>query len=264
MVPSVLLSKLVASLLLPPLCLVLLLLFGMALRRRWPRLGIALMLTSGALLFLLSTDAGTRILVAPLEQKAPPATAADIATAQAIVILGAGRQSNAPEFGHADQPSLIGLKRLAYGVALHKQSGLPILVTAGSPDGAPESEAAIMARALKDLFSTETRWIEGASNNTAENAQFSASMLNRDGIHTILLVTDALHMARSQWVFAATGLKVIPAPTMFPGAERVSATDFIPSASALSMSSYALHEWIGMLWYDLRYPKTTSSPIPKK
>ncbi|WP_432239376.1 YdcF family protein [Herbaspirillum robiniae] len=248
---SVLISTLAGAMLLPPLNCLLLCAIGLLLRPRLRRTGTLLMVLGVALLLLLSTRAGALLLVRPLENRYAPLT--EVKDAQAIVILGAGRQANAPEYGGADAASLNGLKRLEYGAYLHKRTGLPLLVTGGSPDGSPESEASLMARVLSADFGVQARWQEGASNNTQDNAVMSAAMLKTAGVERVLLVTDAIHMPRAMNAFAAAGLQATAAPTLFSGSGRPLPTDYFPHASNLAMASYAMHEWIGQLWYRLRY-----------
>ncbi|MBP0596494.1 YdcF family protein [Herbaspirillum sp. LeCh32-8] len=252
---SVLLSAVAGAVLLPPLNAMLLCAAGCLLRRRWRRAGNLLIVLGAGLLLVLSTRAGALLLVRPLQDQYP--ALADVGRmqpqAQAIVILGEGRLPNAPEYDHADSPRPLGLKRLAYGAWLHKRTGLPILVTGGAPDGSPESEAALMARALQQHFEVRARWLEGQSDNTRENATLSAAILKPAGIERVLLVTDAIHMPRAMQAFSAAGLQPIAAPTVFTGAERTVAGNYFPRAANLQLASYAMHEWIGQLWYRLRY-----------
>jgi len=253
-----LLNNLVGAFLLPPLGLVSAAGAGWMLRKRRPRLGAALFIGSMFVLLALSTHAGVRLLAAPLERRASPPDAPRSTGAQAIVVLGGGRMKHAPEYGGADIPSLRALGRLRYAAKLQRETGLPLLVSGGSPDSAPMPEAELMARTLREDFAVPVRWLEQKSDNTAQNAQFSASLLRREGIKRILLVTDALHMPRSQAVFAQTGLQVVPAPTNFEISGSLSLVDFVPNGGALALSHYALHEWIGLLWYRLRY----GAPLP--
>lgn len=247
---SVLVSAIASAILLPPINSLLLCLFGFVLRRRHPRLSKWLTVLGVAILLVLSTRAGALLLVRPLENSYPPLAA--VGPAQAIVILGAGRLPSATEYGNTDQPSLIGLKRLEYGAYLHRQTGLPVLITGGSPDGSAESEAALMARALKRDFGIEARWQEPASNTTMDNAILSAKMLHRDGIDHILLVTDAIHMPRAMDAFGATSLSATAAPTLFAARGQTRFTSFLPGAASLMLSTYAMREWIGRLWYLVR------------
>lgn len=249
---SVLVNGITSAVLLPPLNFVLLCVAGWLLLRRWPRVGMAMSLCALSLLLVLSTKAGAWLLVAPLEQRTAPLSAPRDGDAQAIVVLGAGRQSGAPEYGGKDSPNAIALVRLRYAAKLHRDTGLPILTAGGTPDGAAESEAAGMARSLREDFRTPVQWLEERSATTAENAAFSARILQGAGIHRILLVTDAMHMPRSRAVFEAAGLEVVPAPTAFFSRERRMALDFIPGGEGLRRSHYAMREWIGLLWYRWR------------
>lgn len=181
----------------------------------------------------------------------PPLVSARAADAQAIVVLGAGRIRNAPEYGMQDIPGPGALQRLRYAATLQRETGLPLLVTGGSPDGSSESEAAIMARVLEHDFSVPVKWQEELSNNTAENAQFSSRILRAAGIHRILLVTDAMHMPRAKRVFEQAGLDAVPAPTIFISAGPRTFDDFLPNG--LRDASYALHEWLGLAWYSVRH-----------
>lgn len=251
--PSWVATNAVAALLLPPLNLLLLAGFGIWLRRRWPRVGLLLAATAVALLLVLSTRAGALLLVAPLESRALPLAAGELRSAQAIVVLGGGRISAAPEYGGRDSPGLTTLARLRYAARLQRASGLPVLVSGGSPDGASESEAAVMGRSLRQDFGVPVRWLEQGSDNTAENARYAAEQLRSAGIRRVLLVTDAMHMPRSRAVFERFRLQVAPAPTVFFSRQRLTAIDFFPDGEGLRRSHYAMHEWIGLLWYRLRH-----------
>lgn len=252
-----LLTNVFSALLLPPLNMLILCAAGILMRRRWPFAGLAIALLSLALLVLLSTTAGARLLIRPLELMTPALTSSSAAQAQAIVVLGGGRRRNAPEYEGQDVPRETVLARLRYAVRLHRKTGLPMLVTGGSPEVNADSEAELMARVLHDDFNTPARWVEGKSDNTAQNARYSAAMLRHAGVSHILLVTDALHMPRSERVFAHAGLTVTAAPTSYLGRGALIAADFIPSGGGLKDSHYAMHEWIGLLWYRMAHRELT-------
>ena len=246
-------TQFVSAFLLPPLNLALIAFLGFLLRKRRPRTGTALCAVALLGLLILCTGAGARLLTAPIEQMTHPLAIAKDAGAQAIVVLGGGRLARAPEYGGRDSPGPATLGRLRYAATLYKQTGLPVLVTGGKPDGADEPEAAVMARVLKEEFATPVKWIEPDSNNTAQNARFSAKLLQAAGVQRILLVTDAIHMPRAAAAFERTGLAATPAPTGFVASGPLTASDFVPNGSALAVSHYAMHEWVGMLWYRIRH-----------
>lgn len=250
---SWLITNLLAAFLLPPLSLVMLGGAGWWLSGRFRWAGRALIMTSIVLLLGLSTGAGSRLLVAPLENRSLPVPNPKMVDAQAIVILGGGRSFAAPEDGERDQPGAQTLARLRHGARLQRLTGLPVLVSGGAPDRGGESEAAVMARTLREDFKIPVRWIEDTSENTAQNAAHAATILREAGIDRVLLVTDAIHMPRAMQIFSKTSLAAIPAATEFRSRKPLSAADFIPSAGSLQTSHYALHEWIGMVWYQLRH-----------
>ncbi|WP_211460686.1 YdcF family protein [Collimonas silvisoli] len=246
-------TKVVSALLLLPTNLILSCIAGMLLRRAYPRVGMVVSLASLLLLAVLSSKAGALLLVTPLEQRAPPLAAAAADGAQAIVILGGGRLENAPEYNDGDTPNYWTLARLRYGAKIQRQTGLPILVSGGMPEGSKISEATLMANSLRDDFATPAKWLEEASDDTEQNAEFSVGILAQAGVKKIILVTDALHMPRAQMMFAQTGLDVVIAPTMFFSRDRLTLLSFLPSGEGLRRSEYALHEWLGVLWYRMRH-----------
>ncbi len=65
-------------------------------------------------------------------------------------------------------------ERLRYAARLAKTSALPVLISGGLHYGRPPSEAALMANALLQDFGVPTRWQEGLSRTTWENATLSA------------------------------------------------------------------------------------------
>jgi uncharacterized SAM-binding protein YcdF (DUF218 family) len=247
-------AKLLSIILLFPTNLLLLAAAGLLLQR-YQRRAIGLTWLALGLLLLLSTRSGSLLLSTPLETRYPPLREIP-ATAQAIVVLGGNRRSHAPEYGGLDVPSYSTLTRLQYAARLYRQSHLPILVSGGTPienaGAGVESEAEIMARSLHDDFNVPTQWLERLSPTTAENATRSAAILSQSGIKRIILVTDAVHMPRALASFRHAGLQATPAATVFYSSERRTFFDFIPSGEGMRRSNYAIHEWIGMLWYIIR------------
>ena len=245
------------DLILPPANLFLLIAIGLVLWRRWPRAGRAVAGTGLAALAFLSTTGGAHLFVAPLERMTTPLRAPERAQAQAIVVLAAGRLQRAPEYGDRDIPDYFALARVRYGAHLQRRTGLPLLVSGGvgaKADRKQETQALAdaMAVALREDFGVPVTWIEGRSRDTAENAAFSAALLRADGVRRILLVTDAMHMARSRAAFERAGLEVVDAPTMFFSNQPRGIKSWVPSAEGMRRSWYAVYELLGIGWYRLR------------
>lgn len=242
------LTNTLVALLLPPGILILLMAGGLALRRKRRRLGDGMVTGSLAALYVLSMPLTAHFLLTCWEQPPPAATAA---SATAIVVLGGGKSHDAPEYG-GDTVHGSTLLRLRYAARLQRQSGLPVLVSGGSPEGSAQSEAELMQHVLQNEFSVPVRWVEGHSANTLENARLSYRMLAAENIRTIHLVTHAWHMPRAQLAFEAAGFKVIPAATAYTTRYRLTILDFLPDARALRDSAVFFHEIIGIVWYRLR------------
>jgi uncharacterized SAM-binding protein YcdF (DUF218 family) len=243
-------TNLIAVALSPPLLLVILLAAGLILQRRCPRLAMSLILLSTAALYVLSTPWVGGLLQKSLEISAPISPAM-LRTADAIVVLSGGRRAASVEYG-SDTLNGISLERLRYAAFLHRASGLPILVTGGKPGGGTLSEGRIMQNILQSDYSISVRWVEDASRTTWENARFSAPLLKDQHVQRIVLVTHAWHLRRAVPLFEAQGLSVIPAGLQFAHTRIDSIFDLLPTPAGLRDSAFALHEWLGILWYKLR------------
>ncbi len=249
------LSKIIKTFIIPPGLFVLSFIVGLILLKRKPRLAKNILIISVTFFSLMCLPIFSSVLMTSIETY-PALSDAKIqqSNAQAIVVLGGGRQYGAKEYG-GDTVSPFTLLRLRYAVTLHKKTKIPLLVTGGAPldDRIPEAE--LMASVLIDDYAITTKWLEQESKNTAENAALSAKILNAENINNILLVTQAWHMRRAVRLFENQGLTVTAAPTMFEGLKNneISVFDFLPSIKAFQNSGYAIHEIIGQLWYLMRY-----------
>ena len=245
------LKKLTAVMLLPPVLPLIPLVIGLLLLHRRPRLGRLLAWSGVALNLLLITPFSVSWLVRQVEY-AEALDEAAARSAQAIVVLGAGRRTHAPEFG-GETVNRLALERLRYAAQLARRSGLPLLVSGGAPRG-DTPEALLMQHALEQDYGLHARWVESASRDTRENAQFSAVHLEAAGVRRILLVTHAMHMKRARDAFEAAGLEVIPAPTAWLGSGTGEtggdqALVQFPSQNTAYAAWFAIHELLGQIAY---------------
>jgi uncharacterized SAM-binding protein YcdF (DUF218 family) len=247
---------LVKQLLLPPGILLLLLALAWWLRRSRPRLaGCCFALGFGGF-WLMSLPIVVQWSAELLERE-PPLALDEWATlgqhADAIVVLGAGRERGDPAWG-GDQPTGVGLERERYAARLAKASGLPVLTTGGLHFGLPPSEAALMADSLHDDFGVAVRWQEGRSRTTWENAQYSAEMLLPQGIKRVVVVTQAWHMPRAVWSFQKAGFEVVPAPVGFLGVDNARPLGgWLPEFKSFWQSGQLMNEAVGQIGYSLFY-----------
>jgi uncharacterized SAM-binding protein YcdF (DUF218 family) len=243
-------TNLIAVALLPPLVLVILLVAGLTVRRRRPRLATSLILLATTALYALSTPWVGGLLLKSLEISAP-IRPADLETADAIVVLAGGSYRDAAEYG-GDTLNGISLERLRYAVRLHRASGLPLLVTGGKPGSGALAEGRLLQQVLLDEYGIVPRWVEDAARTTWDNARFSAPLLKQANVQRIALVSHAWHLRRAAPLFEAQGLAVVPAGTRFSSIRVDSLLDLLPTPVGLRDSTFALHEWLGILWYKLR------------
>lgn len=252
---ELLLVKALSSLVLPPGGNIVVGLAGLALWRRARVLGAVLVGVSLVTLLLFSTPKFADALYASIETfeaRAPGAVVAD--DIGAIVVLAGGRNRNAKEYG-GETVAHGTLERIRYAARLQRETGLPLLVSGGIVFDDDTTLAALMRKVLIEDFEVPVRWIEDRSRTTAENADFTSEILTAEGVEAVILVTHASHMPRAVEAFEAQGVKVYAAPTGFRSGTRGPAgfLDWLPSTGALDKSRLVLHEYLGRIWYRIRY-----------
>jgi uncharacterized SAM-binding protein YcdF (DUF218 family) len=235
----------------PPVNLLTLGVAGAAAALRWPRLGRAVMAISLLGLLLFSLPVISKPLIASLElglPRAPP----DHPPA-AIVILSADAGYGTSEgLETGTGIGALTLERMRAGAMLQRQTQLPVLVSGGELEPEAEPIATQMARALDHEFGVPVRWVEAKSEDTWQNAELSAGLLRAAGIDSIYVVSDAWHVRRAEIAFAHFGIATTPAPIRYDRWPYFRFDDFMPHASSFLHSYYAMHEWIGCVYYTLR------------
>jgi uncharacterized SAM-binding protein YcdF (DUF218 family) len=247
-------TRIIESLILPPGLFLFLLTVGVVLLKKRPVMAKSMLCFGLTIFYLLSTPLISGYLINQVETY-PALDVRNLANSEAgaIVVLASGRDKNAKEYG-GDTVGIHTLLRSRYGAFLQRKTGLPILVSGGLVlDKEGKSLAQVMAELLRDDFQAGEVWLEDESRTTGENAFFSQKILAQKQIDTVYLVTQAWHMPRSVAVFKKAGLKVIPAPTAFEGGKPFKLMDVLPSANAINISRFALHEMVGTLWYKIRF-----------
>lgn len=234
-----------SALVLPPASLALAALLALLLLRG--RAGRAVALLALAPLVLLSLPVVSTALLASLD--VPPEARAGLPP-QAIVVLGGDvdRLADPPGAGLGS----LSLERVRAGAALHRRTGLPVLVSGGIVDDLPVTIGALMAESMVADFGVPVRWVEAESPTTWENAEYSAPMLSAAGVSRVFLVTHAWHMRRSLLAFRRVGIDAVPAPVRPDPWPRLRVGGFLPSTSAWINSFFAMHEWVGLAYYAAR------------
>lgn len=253
------------ALALPPVPLMLLVLIGIRLMTSRRGLGFFVILSSLAL-FWLSACSGMALWLQDFVLRPPPALRQEVvaqlkpdprakpapaaATPRAIVVLGGGRERRSSEYGVSNLKT-DSLERLRYGLWLSRETGLPVMYSAGmgwEEEGEPP-EAEVAARIARDEFQRPLRWTETRSRDTRENARLSVPLLEEAGVQEILLVTHAYHMPRAVREFegaAAGRLRVVAAPLgRFTRSDRP-LMDWLPSARGYRQTQVLLRELLGL------------------
>ena len=249
-----------AALVLPPLPFFLLILVGARLILPRRGLGWSVILLSLAGLWF-STCLGTGLWLNQFVLKTPPALstegiaelkAATKAKEQiAIVVLGGGQESLAPEYGVSNlaPPTL---ERLRYGLWLSRETGAPVAFSGGlgwgQSDGQPEAQTA--ARVASHDFGQQLKWLEDRSHDTRENAAHTVPLLKQAGITRIILVTHGWHMPRALKMFeqaAGGAIKIQAAPMGLARRVDSPALDWLPTTAGYTSVNRALHELLGLL-----------------
>lgn len=157
--------------------------------------------------------------------------------ADAIVVLGAGVTGSCT-------PNEFSLRRIVLATRLYRaQRAQRILITGGTtePGGCPV--ASVMARTARDLGVPESAIVsETQSTSTWTNARNSAPILHALGAKRLLLVTDRLHMMRSQLCFKRFGFDI----------ERATIPLFEASGKNVTMLYWAFRETMALRAYRWR------------
>jgi uncharacterized SAM-binding protein YcdF (DUF218 family) len=243
--------KILLTLMLPPAGPLFLAAAGFLTVRKYQRLGRAFIISGFALLYLLSIQPVSDLLMRPLERSFPPLKTTAV-SASAIVVLSGGVK-DLSWVGLNSEPSEASLGRLLAGVRLYEALHLPLVLSGGSgdPTNREISEADAMTRLAASLgVSRKDIVVERKSRNTIESAKALKRSLRGK---RIILVTSAFHMKRASAMFKAQGLDVIPAPAGYTSEQRgFSLFTLIPTANHLCTSATALHEYLSFLWYKGR------------
>ncbi len=205
------------------------------------------------LLLISSNPMFARFLVGELESRYPQKPIDEISAHQAIIVLGGGLRVPS-EPGQSLQLGAAA-DRYWHAAQLYFAKKAPLIIIAGgnvySRPGVP-GEAFYVAELLEKWGVPASAIVaETDSRTTAENAVNVQAILEQKGIDRVLLVTSAIHMPRAYELFKAQTLTITPAVADVLIRPRVAPPFFsyIPSASALKMTTLAMHEYYGQ-WFN--------------
>lgn len=185
---------------------------------------------------------------------------------KAIVVLGGGTESQ--QYPRPGVEVNAAGDRILYAAQLYRDGVAPLLLLSGGSidwqDGDGGTPAEDMAAILRENGIPDSAlWLQNRSQNTHEDAVYSAQLLEEAGIKHILLVTSAAHMPRSVALFEHEGLQVTPAPvdftvtregwqTLTKGGWQAKLISLLPTSSSLGLTTNVIKEYIGILMYRLQ------------
>lgn len=246
-----------------PLGLACLLLIAALIFQRRARLRNILIVLAVMILWIGSNRWVASALIRSLEWQYLPL--ANIPPADAIVVLGGG--TDAPEYPRPSVELNGAGDRVLYAARLYKEGKAPHILLSGGYITWMGSKATTPAQDMAEILGVmgipqEALWLQGASQNTHEDALYSSQMLKEKGIRRVILVTSAIHMPRAVPLFQHEGIEVIPAPTDYSitqaewqdltrGSLAEQLINLMPNSSYLRSTSTALKEYLGMFVYRL-------------
>ena len=223
-----------------------------------------LLITALLVLWLGSNRWVSYALARSLEwRNLPPETTPQ---AEVIVVLGGGTES-------ADYPRPMteinsAGDRVLYASELYHAGAAPLILVSGGNLEFSSARGTTPAEEMTELLLLtgvpETAiWPQTHSQNTYEDAFYSAQMLKEKEITEVILVTSAMHMPRAKALFENQGISVIAAPTDYTVTQQnwdsvfhptlgEGLINLLPNSGALGLTTNVLKEYLGMLIYSLR------------
>jgi uncharacterized SAM-binding protein YcdF (DUF218 family) len=220
-------------------------------RSDWPKLANTVMLIGVLLSYIVVTPAGSQLLIHPLESRYP-ALVQMPKKVDGIILLAGSESLRTWTPARGLQVSAHG-DRYTKTIELANRYPRAKVLFTGSPmvDGVQDAQQA--EQFLRPILGNRLQLIK-TSTDTCGNATEAAKSKLIQRPERWLLVTSAAHMRRAMVCFEAASLPVVPAPSDFRApidlAWPKKLASYVPSPSALEASSFALHEWAGLLWYE--------------
>lgn len=208
--------------------------------------GVALVI-----LFVFSIEVTSHSLLRPLEVQAGPfADPAELEKqgVKFVVVMGGsfveGGFPPAETWGTSIPRVMEGI-RLAKGIP-----GCKLLLSGASVPGR-RSDAHAMSLLPQEMgLPTDSLIIMTTARDSDDEAKHFSGLL---GKHPFAVVTSAYHMPRSVKMFKKYGASPIPSPCDFRTLRQMPFfSGYLPSGMNFSNSQRAIHEYFGLMWFDLK------------
>jgi uncharacterized SAM-binding protein YcdF (DUF218 family) len=188
-------------------------------RRYWLQLVLILVLLVVAWGICLSVDIYTYSFVA------------DPSPADAAIVLGAAAWNT--------EPSPVFEERIKHAISLYHERRIKVIIfTGGAGKDEPVAESVVASQyAIQNGVAVQDIYCETISRLTYENLCGARTIIQREHIRRVLIVSDPLHMRRAITIARDLGIDAYPSPT--------------PTSRYISLSSR-----LDFLWGEVR-PYTT-------
>ena len=250
--------KKILSQFLDPLSMIVILLFtGLVLLffTSRQRTGRFLILISTAILVISSYNTTANLITAPLLNKYEAVEQIELSKSDNspafVVVPGAGSSSN-PALPLMSRIGFTSLIRLMEGIRIHKMFPHSKLILSGGSNPEHESSAELMSLVAEAIgIDHNDIIIESTSRDTKDEARIISAMI---GNRSFYLVTSETHMPRSMALFNKFGLNPIPSPvqSLNKTIYMKGPNPFFPSSVNIQKTELALHEYLGMIWGEMR------------
>jgi len=251
---TVLLIKIISALIYPLGLVSIFTIFCLACRLTGKRTAATVYLWLAAIVLVVSSNPlVAKNLVASLENQYPQRAFDSISEHDAIIVLGGGlRIPTVPakhvQLGQASD-------RYWHAAQLFKAGkASKIIVSGGNTYQQPGlyGEAYYAAQLLQKWGVPEHAiTLESSSRTTAQNQSSTLKLLRAHEVRSALLVTSAIHMPRAHYLFSRLPILITPASADVLVRQHNSPIvfNYLPSATALGLTTVAMHEYYGY-WFQ--------------
>jgi uncharacterized SAM-binding protein YcdF (DUF218 family) len=230
---------------------------------RWRAVGLRLCLLSALILLVVAIFPVGEWLLAPLENRFPPAHLAHV---DGILLLSEVEEPQLTDMRGQPVTYMSASNYFVFANLVRAWPDAKLAFSGGSGallfKSQVKSTNSDVARQLLHTLgiSTERVVFEDSSRTTHENAVMSAALIH-PGKEAWLLVASASHMPRSIACFREAGWNVYPAPANYLTDGQLSTRLGLDLAWHMMQISVAAHEYIGLVVYWLM--GYISSPWPR-
>ena len=206
-------------------------------------------------LWVTSTPFVAERLVKGLEMQYPPIELEKTPVADVAIVLGGGIAE--PAKPRIELELINESTRLLHAVRLYRMGKVKKILLIGGNlpwNDYPVAEADLMQQLLVEWgVPSDAIRAAGQSRNTYENMLEAVQLREAEKFESALLITSATHMPRAMGIFLRGGIPIIASTVHITVVDHpLSVLDWIPNVKALSMTTAAMKEWIGLVVYRIR------------